>query len=247
MNTYVMSDIHGQSEAYFEVLEQIHFQQWTEEEHLYILGDVIDRGVHSIKILQHIMEHQDKITLLMGNHEQMMILSLPNTRIENFQSDTCQLWKASGGETTCTELVLLDMDERGKILDFVRNLPTHKVISVNNQSYHLVHAMPDGAKSQKSTHQMTKEDKMLWGFFKSYPNKKEIAVFGHRCTAFYDPDFRDKTQLPEHFSIYQQDNFISIDCGCAYENKLSRLGCLRLEDGAEFYGKLPVYVDDVWW
>ncbi len=45
---YIMSDIHGNSKAFCSVLEQIHL---TENDTLYILGDVIDRHPDGIEIL----------------------------------------------------------------------------------------------------------------------------------------------------------------------------------------------------
>ena len=64
---YVMSDIHGNKEAFDTVLSLIDLQP---EDHLYILGDVIDRGAHGIELLQQIRTMQN-CTLLMGNHEYM--------------------------------------------------------------------------------------------------------------------------------------------------------------------------------
>ena len=53
---YVMSDIHGRYDKYADMLELIHF---SEEDELYILGDVIDRGPDGIKILMDIMERSN--------------------------------------------------------------------------------------------------------------------------------------------------------------------------------------------
>ena len=53
MSKYVISDIHGNYEKYRKMLQLINF---NEEDILYILGDVIDRGEHGIKILQHMMQ-----------------------------------------------------------------------------------------------------------------------------------------------------------------------------------------------
>ena len=39
--TYVMSDIHGEYEKYLKMLDLIGFR---DEDELYVLGDVIDRG-----------------------------------------------------------------------------------------------------------------------------------------------------------------------------------------------------------
>lgn len=41
MVIYCMSDIHGELDKFERMLDLIHF---SDEDHLYILGDVIDRG-----------------------------------------------------------------------------------------------------------------------------------------------------------------------------------------------------------
>lgn len=250
MNTYVMSDIHGQYEAYQDVLAQISFETFSKRDKLYILGDVIDRGGDSMKILHHIMANPDKITLLMGNHELMMVESLPTAKINNLFHETAQLWLNNGGGTTCAKFTLLPFPEREKVLAFLRGLPYHKIIQVNQKKYYLVHAMPYGAQSGNdgnSLKNMSKRKKMLWGMFQNYDKKDTTVVFGHRCTAHYDPIFRESLEVPEHFQIYQNDNYIALDCGCAYQNKLSRLGCIRLQDGEKFYGKLIKYEDSAYW
>ena len=66
---YVMSDIHGNFDKYIEMLNLINF---TEEDELYILGDIFDRGSNPLDILEHIMKHKN-IHLIKGNHEQMYV------------------------------------------------------------------------------------------------------------------------------------------------------------------------------
>ena len=46
--TYVMSDLHGEYEKFLRMLEVIGF---TDDDELYILGDVIDRGPESTALL----------------------------------------------------------------------------------------------------------------------------------------------------------------------------------------------------
>lgn len=71
---YVISDIHGMYGSYMEVVERL-----NKDDHLYILGDAIDRGKGGIKIIQDIMQRQKnpgrnpKIKFLIGNHELMFI------------------------------------------------------------------------------------------------------------------------------------------------------------------------------
>ena len=67
MAVYVMSDVHGLKDRYDRMIEYIH-----EEDTLYILGDVIDRGPDGIVILQDAMQRSN-VKMLMGNHEYMML------------------------------------------------------------------------------------------------------------------------------------------------------------------------------
>ena len=66
---YVMSDIHGCYEEFIEMLELINFKN---EDDLYILGDILDRGENPIKILQYI-KNKSNIHMLLGNHEDMIL------------------------------------------------------------------------------------------------------------------------------------------------------------------------------
>ena len=58
---YVMSDIHGNHTRFRSVMDQIGL---TDEDSLYILGDVIDRGHFGIQILQELMENPNVTCLL---------------------------------------------------------------------------------------------------------------------------------------------------------------------------------------
>lgn len=72
--TYVTSDIHGMYGSYMDIIKKL-----TTNDHLIILGDVIDRGTGGIQIIQDIIKRkQDKqnnpeITFLLGNHEMQFL------------------------------------------------------------------------------------------------------------------------------------------------------------------------------
>lgn len=72
--TYVMSDIHGKYGSYEKAMSEL-----TNEDKIYIVGDVLDRGKGGIKIIQDIMDRQKnpdnnpKITFLAGNHEMQFL------------------------------------------------------------------------------------------------------------------------------------------------------------------------------
>ena len=66
---YVLADIHGRADRFHEVLDSIGF---SEDDTLYILGDVIDRNPDGIEILEEIISSKN-MEMLLGNHEYMML------------------------------------------------------------------------------------------------------------------------------------------------------------------------------
>ena len=70
--SFAIADIHGMYGSYMEVIKRM-----NPSDHLYIIGDVIDRGNEGIKILLDIIkrlnneQNNPKITFLLGNHEMM--------------------------------------------------------------------------------------------------------------------------------------------------------------------------------
>ena len=66
---FAMSDIHGQYELFRNLMEQIPLGK---DDTLYVLGDVVDRGPDSMKILKYMMANPNIIPI-MGNHELMAL------------------------------------------------------------------------------------------------------------------------------------------------------------------------------
>ena len=67
MATWVMSDLHGNYRKYREAMDAICLQ---EMDTLCVLGDVVDRGTGSCKILLDMMESSHSIPII-GNREYM--------------------------------------------------------------------------------------------------------------------------------------------------------------------------------
>ena len=91
MNIYACSDIHGQYRLFKKMLKDIRF---SDDDLLYILGDIIDRGPESIPMLQDIMQ-RDNVMCLLGNHEFMMY-----TNYRYPEKDNSWLYSANGGTVT---------------------------------------------------------------------------------------------------------------------------------------------------
>ena len=68
MAVYVCSDIHGQRRLLMALLEKTGF---SDDDRLYVAGDIIDRGPESIPLLLNLMKMKNAECIL-GNHEFMM-------------------------------------------------------------------------------------------------------------------------------------------------------------------------------
>lgn len=227
-----MSDIHGRGDAYFSMLDKIHFNNFEKRDKLYIIGDVIDRGPDGIAILQHIKNNQDSIELLMGNHELLMR--------EALRTNDTDLWLYNGGYPTYVALEKLEQSEKLGLLEYIHARPYKKEISVGNSTYYLVHSRPYLNKKELDAKMKAHESKgwklkdwTLWGqMCEDYKIEGKTVVFGHRCTKHY--------QEGTPYKIYKGNGMIGIDCGCAYSNGYGRLGCLELHKMEEVYTKFEI-------
>ena len=69
---YCVSDIHGDYRRYRELLDRL---SPGAQDTLYVLGDVVDRGPDSMRVLLHMMRCSN-IRPLVGNHEYMALRCL---------------------------------------------------------------------------------------------------------------------------------------------------------------------------
>lgn len=81
MNVLIMSDIHGNQDALEKILEKVKLQ---DIQGCILLGDLIDYGMHSNEVVEHIQKLSYPILCnIWGNHEQTIV----NERYERFSSD----------------------------------------------------------------------------------------------------------------------------------------------------------------
>jgi serine/threonine protein phosphatase 1 len=79
-----ISDIHGCYNTFDSLLQTIGLSK--ENESLYILGDMINRGKHSKKVIKKILSLQNQgysIFPLRGNHEQFVIAEIQQNKVLN--------------------------------------------------------------------------------------------------------------------------------------------------------------------
>ena len=227
MAHYVMSDIHGEAARFYAMLEKIALRP---EDRLIILGDVVDRGPEGVRLLRYIMETPN-ITLLMGNHEHMMM--------QYFDPDSTPeqkaRWDRNGNAPTLEALLALPAGERAAILDFVRARPGHLELTVGGRDFYLVHAFPAE----------TLYDEVWTRPKPDTPNPlpgKQVILGHTKVVSMLHPVKEDRRPYEQaladrgdHVRILHRPGFIDLDCGCGYNTPAKALSCLRLEDMAEFY------------
>ena len=222
---YVLSDIHGNKDGFDAVLSLINL---LPEDHLYILGDVIDRGEHGIELLQQIRTIPN-CTLLLGNHEYMMIDCLRNPE----DDDKMLLWLDNSCDETLQHLKGFSSEEMEALLCYLEKLPAQETIVVNGKTYILVHATPAELYDPEDTYYDNCKEFMVWHRLKmtSQIPEGKIVVFGHT------PTWHLRDSLLSAPFIYHGSQMIGIDCGCGFPRRGGQLGCIRLEDMTEYYSK----------
>ena len=231
--TYVMSDIHGEYDKFMELLDKIGF---NENDTLYILGDIFDRGPHPIKIIREIMQMPNVICIV-GNHELMGMRCLPflmgeitEESIDALDTDTLDnilTWQYNGFSTTIREFAKLDIEAQQAVIDYIGNFTAYEQITVNNQKYILVHAGLGDFSPEKALEDYT-IDELVW----ERPNYNQkyfddtIIITGHTPTQTIR-----NNETPGY--IFRKNNHIDIDCGACFEG--GRLAALCLDTNEEFY------------
>lgn len=228
MSTYVMSDIHGEYEKFMTLLDKINF---SPNDILYVLGDIIDRGPHPIKILQEMMKHKN-IKPILGNHEFMAVNCLPflekkhEDKIDERVVREMLNWKMNGNETTIKEYHKLSKKEQKEIINYLQEFYVFVELCVNDCCYILVHAGLGNFSPEKELSDYWLKD-ILWtrpDYSKKYFENKYV-ITGHT------PTYKIK-ENPRPGYIFRANNHIAIDCGACFGK---RLGAICLETGEEFY------------
>lgn len=217
---YVMSDLHGCYDKFIEMLELIKF---SDEDELYILGDIFDRGDKVIEIIDYVLGHKN-IHLLKGNHEKFFE--------EYFESGDASLWYYNGGETSLAGINQRGYEFEYQLYRYIRNLPIIKVVD----NFILVHAglyLPKNYNelSLEELLELQEEDINLWtrdNIYSDVKFKDYTIVCGHNVVQSITNNYED-------VKILHREGQIFIDCGCCFPKANGKLACLRLDDLNEYY------------
>lgn len=228
--TYVVSDIHGNYEKWKALLQKINLK---DSDVLYILGDVVDYGEESIKLVTDISMRINVLPIL-GERDYLAykcLYAIDKMLRDGDMPDAETLsemtaWVNNGGQKTMEDFKALDEEEREGILDYLSDMSLYEEVTVGGKTYVLVHAGIADFDESLNLCDCMPED------FISEPIdlnrtyfKDKTVIFGHTPT--YELEGGKNGKI-----FYGDNNSIAIDCGAAYDESL---GCLCLETLEEFY------------
>ena len=123
---YCMSDIHGELDRFKAMLDLINF---SSDDTLYIIGDVIDRHPGGVEILK-IIKDTPNMFMLLGNHEQMCLDTLGPNSVYGSR----RLWLENGGSNTYEakkqEAHINSVDERKQYLRMKAGHITYQIMTL---------------------------------------------------------------------------------------------------------------------
>lgn len=221
MRKYIISDLHGNGEVYDSVMAYLDNISKNEEVELYINGDLIDRGLHSLRMLNDVIARCNgkgkiKVHYLGGNHELLMYqayLDYLKWGYINYYG----LWIYNGGWILEKDLDKLGYEKAIDYYKYMGNLEIYKKFDekIDGKNILLVHSMPpkkvyDNCHLKISDNSIEVEDCLwkrektsdLWGY-NNLGKEGYLVIRGHS-------PLKDKP-----FLYNKKQNWLNIDGGCS--------------------------------
>ena len=231
---YVTSDLHGIPLSRFQQL--LKAARFSENDFLFVLGDVIDRGEHGVELLLW-LSGQPNAQLILGNHEAMMraceflFQEVTEESLEALTVDNLALmgtWLDNGGGSTINAMKKLTKnapDLAEGIWDYLQDAPLYDTVQAGGQNFILTHAGLGNFRPGRALEDYSPEELLMHrpGLGDRYDSNATV-IFGHTPTLLYGPEHTGKA--------LRTDTWINIDTGAAAGGNPM---LLRLDDGKEFY------------
>ena len=217
---YVISDIHGCYDEYRRALEEISF---SDDDILYVLGDCIDRGYASVRVLQDMM-YRPNVIPIVGNHEFMALSVLKELCVEITEKNAGTYltvesmekymeWMQNGGSGTVREFRVLSMDDKLELLDYLGDFSLYEETQVGGRRFLLVHGGLEPFREG-----MTVEDFSAAQILFSRADYNKVYFRDVYTITGHTPTFEEPGNPGV---VIKRNNHIAIDCGCVFGGKLA--------------------------
>lgn len=200
-----VGDIHGFYEplrALFSAVDYV-----PEKDLLIFLGDYIDRGPDSAKVLRYIMKLKREnpyVITLTGNHEAMMLNYFGDNSIRDPMNRN-HGWLSSGGDPTFRSLRALYEENPAHYRDVIEFILGLDHIAAVENKFFFSHA---GFYPKVSYAKQL--DSMLWlreDFYRDYHGRR-TAVIGHTPVQFFDSARTAPLVFPNHIIDIDTGSFL---------------------------------------
>ena len=222
---YVIGDIHGDKEKFVSMMEKL---SPTDNDTVFVLGDIINIGDSSIELLQDMM-YRPNVYPVLGEHEYMAKKVFPllaefastdeaHEKLQGENKELFEKWLKMKSEKTTEDFLSLDEEGKESIIDYLSEFEPFEEISAGGKSFVLCHAGINNFEEDKDLSEYDEED---FVFAKTDYSTIYFAdrylVTGHTPTAVIDRSLTGK--------VYSKKRHLAIDCGCGYGGRLAAV-CL---------------------
>ncbi len=207
IETFVIGDVHGCYHTLLKLLEKL-----PKKSNSIFVGDLCDKGKYSKDVIEFVI--QNNCLCVKGNHEHLMQTYIKKAILQNDMSSKWANIRGWGGKQTI-ENYRDDLDTLERHLGWIESLPLY--LEIDN--FFITHGF--GLPYYKRRDQKYSSALFVnriydtthirdWEDFKTY---KIVNIFGH-C------NFRE---------VLKDKNYVCIDTGCCYGNKLTAINLKTLE------------------
>lgn len=99
MSTYVIGDVQGCYRELKSLLNEISFNPGRDT--LWFAGDLVNRGPDSLCVMRFLLDHQDTIRIVLGNHDLHLLALRAGCGVANKSDTLTAILEADDGEAIC--------------------------------------------------------------------------------------------------------------------------------------------------
>lgn len=236
--TIVVSDIHGSIDLFKQLLEKVNY---TDDDRLIILGDIIDKGPNSIELIEYVAEllKQEHVHMILGNCdcifdelEEDYLYHYMTYRHTIVHEALMKLGKTLDDYTTQSEMAADLRKHFGYLHDVVRDLP----LMIETEDFIFVHAGLDPHNYMNTSRYNALN---MPFFYQQTHDAEKMVVVGHFPTC----NFVEMGLMDNKIKINDVTRIIDIDGGNQVKYS-GQLNAMMITYTGDDYSIETTFVDD---